>query len=372
MSPSNPRDAMRGAVMAFLLMLVPVAVLSADTGEKIRIAVGHAYVVPSLEDVRTVAIAEPDIADAAVGSARTVIVTAKAAGSTNLVVYTEGGRYRTYDIEAYVPNGDKQVLLHCTIAEVTDAAMRELGLDLVGGHDTKGHAGLDGWLQGGLFTSKITSGPYSPLDPSVPFNFESSADIVLDYFRHDGRLSFETAIKALEQKGDVRTLANPSLLATSGEKATFLAGGEFAYQVVVGTGGSATASIAFKEFGVRLEFTPVVQEDGSIRLKVAPEVSEPDYSRSILGVPPLNTRKVSTIVTLNSGEYLVIGGLKDTRTNKLKRKVPVLGDIPLLGALFTYVRNETSTRDLMVILSPEIVGSLATQPVLPTDQPESK
>jgi pilus assembly protein CpaC len=371
MSPSNPRDAMRGAVMAILLMLVPVAVLSADTEQKIRIAVGHAFVVPSLEDVRTVAIAEPDIAYAAVGSARTVIVTAKSAGSTNLVVYTEGGRYRMYDIEAFVPNGDKQVLLHCTIAEVTDAAMRELGLDVITGTDSK-NAGLDGWLQGGLFTSKITAGPYAPLDPTVPFKFESTTDIILDYFRHDGRLAFQAAIKALEQKGEVRTLANPSLLATSGEKATFLAGGEFAYQVVVGTGGSATPSISFKEFGVRLEFTPVVQEDGSIRLKVAPEVSEPDYSRSILGVPPLNTRKVSTIVTLNSGEFLVIGGLKDTRTNKLKRKVPVLGDIPLLGALFTYVRNETSTRDLMVILSPEIVGPLAVPPVLPTDQPETK
>ena len=371
MSPSNLRDAMRGAVMAFLLMLVPVAVLSADTGEKIRIAVGHAFVVPSLEDVRTVAIAEPDIADAAVGSARTVIVTAKSAGSTNLVVYTEGGRYRMYDIEAFVPNGDKQVLLHCTIAEVTDAGMRELGLDAFGGTDSK-NTGLNGTLQGGLFTSKITSGEYAPLDPTVPFTFESSADLVLSYLRHDGRLGFEAAMKALEQKGDVRTLANPSLLATSGEKATFLAGGEFAYQVVVGTGSSATASIAFKEFGVRLEFTPVVQEDGSIRLKVAPEVSAPDYSRSILGVPPLNTRKATTLVTLNSGEYLVIGGLKDTRSNKLKRKVPILGDIPLLGAFFTYVRNETSTRDLMIVLSPEIVGSLAVRPALPTDRPETK
>lgn len=305
------------------------------------------------------------------GSSRTVIVTAKSEGSTNLVVYDAGGHYKIYDVEVYVPNGDKQVLLHCTIAEVSDAAIRELGLDGVGATNSNVR-GLDGTLFGGVFNSKITSGEYAPLDPTKPLNFESTTDIALRYLHQDGRLGFEAAIKALEQRGDVRTLANPSLLATSGQKATFLAGGEFAYQVVVGTGGAATPSIAFKEFGVRLEFTPVVQEDGSIRLKVAPEVSEPDYSRSILGVPPLNSRKASTVVTLNPGEYLVIGGLKDTRSNKLRRKVPLLGDIPLLGALFTYVRNETSTKDLIVYLSPEIVGPLTARPVLPTDAPGKK
>ena len=373
MSSSNLRDVMRGAAAALLLILVLATVtLAAETHERIRIAVGHSMVVPSTEDVRTVAIAETDIADAAVGSSRTVIVTAKSEGSTNLVVYDAVGRYKIYDVEVYVPNGNKQVLLHCTISEVADGALRELGLDALGAGSSNAR-GLDGTLSGGVFNSKITSGEFSPLDGGSPFTFEgSSTDLMMRYLRNDRTLGFEAAIKALEQHGDVRTLANPSLLTTSGEKATFLSGGEFAYQVVVGTGSSATASIAFKEFGVRLEFTPFVQEDGSIRLKVAPEVSEPDYTRSILGVPPLNSRKASTLVTLNSGEYLVIGGLKDTRTNKLKRKVPILGDIPLLGALFTYVRNETSTRDLMVILSPEIVGPLAVRPALPTDRPETK
>jgi pilus assembly protein CpaC len=371
MSLANHRDAMRGAAMAFLLMLLPAVVLAAGPGEKLRITVGHAVVVPSNEDVRTVAIAEPDIADAAVGSSRTVIVTAKAPGSTNLIVYTEGGRYTIYEVEVYLPNQDKQVLLHCTVAEVTEGALRELGLDGVGAGNSEAR-GIDGTLTGGVFNSKITSGEYAPLDPKKPFNFESSTDIVLSYFRNDGRLGFDAAIKALEERGDVRTLANPSLLATSGEKATFLSGGEFAYQVVVGAGSAATTSIEFKEFGVRLEFTPYVQEDGTIRLKVAPEVSEPDYSRSILGVPPLNSRKASTLVTLRSGEYLVIGGLKDERSNRLKRKVPLLGSIPLLGALFTYVRNETSTKDLLFILSPEIVSPLHAAPELPTDREPAK
>jgi pilus assembly protein CpaC len=370
MSSMKLRDVMRGAALALLLSVIPAAVLAAGPGNVVRIPVGHSTVLPSDEDVRTVAIAEPEIADAAVGSARTVIVTAKKVGSTNLVVYDESGRYRIYEVVAYVPNGDKQVLLHCTVAEVTGDALRELGLDGIMGTQSN-IRGLDGSLSAGAFSSKLVSGDIAPLDPTKDFTFDSDTDIFLRYLRNNGTLGFEAAMKALETRGDVRTLANPSLLATSGQKATFLSGGEFAYQVVVGVGANATASVSFKEFGVRLEFTPTVLENGSIQLQVSPEVSEPDYSRSINGVPPLNSRKASTIVTLNPGEYLVIGGLKDTRTNKLARKIPVLGDLPVLGVFFRYSRDETTTKDLMVFLSPEIVQPTTSAPTLPTDAPET-
>ena len=370
MSSSNLRDVMRGAALALLLTSVfAVGIAGAQTHEKLRIAVGHLEVVPATEDVRTVAIADPDIADAAVGSARSVLVTAKTPGSTNLVVYDAAGRFKIYDVEVYLYNAKKQVLLHCTIAEVTGDAIKELGLDAIGGAKTDHH--MNGTLVGGVYNSKLAPGVQDPLG-SLPFNFESATDIALRYFRNDGRLGFEAAIKALETKGAVHTLANPALLATSGEKASFLSGGEFAYQVVVGIGSGATPSIAIKEFGVRLEFTPFVQEDGSIRLKVAPEVSEPDWSRSVLGIPPLNTRKASTLVTLNAGEYLAIGGLKWKQTNKLHNRIPILGDIPLLGALFQYQRTETTTKDLLVVVTPELVEPGTTMPALPTGSPDGK
>jgi len=370
MSSMKLRDVMRGAALALLLSVIPAAVLAAGPGNVIRIPVGHSTVLPSDEDVRTVAIAEPEIADAAVGSARTVIVTAKTVGSTNLVVYDENGRYRIYEVVAYVPNGDKQVLLHCTVAEVTGDALRELGLDALGAGQTTMRQ-LDGTLMGGIYNSQLITGENAPLDPEKPFSYDASSDLMLKYLRNNGTLGFEAAMKALETRGAIHTLANPSLLATSGQKASFLAGGEFAYQVVIGVGSNAMASVSFKEFGVRLEFTPTVQEDGSIRLQVAPEVSEPDYTRSVNGVPPLNSRKASTVVTLNAGEYLAIGGLKDTRTNKLHRKIPLLGDIPLLGNLFRYERDETTTRDLLVMLTPEIVEPTTSAPALPTDAPET-
>ncbi len=373
MSPADPRDAMRGAVMALLLMLVPVAALSADAGEKLRVAVGHAIVVPSLEDVRTVAIAEPDIADAAVGSARTVIVTAKSAGSTNLVIYTEGGRYRIYEIESYVPNQEKQVLLRCVVAEMTANALHELGLDFWGSGQSNNRA-VDGTLGGGLYTTKVEAPAY-PLLPepkSGEAQGKPGADGFFGYSKNAGNLQLQMEWKALEQSGDIRMLANPSLLARSGEKASFLAGGEFAYQIISGSGSGAAPAIAFKEYGVRVEFTPYVEEDGMIRLKVAPEVSEPDWSRSIFGVPPLNSRKASTTVMLKPGEILVIGGLKQTTSNKLVRKVPILGHIPLLGAFFTYQRDEVSQKELLITVSPELVEASSRVPALPTDPPAKK
>jgi pilus assembly protein CpaC len=368
MSPSILRDVMRGAAVALcLVMTLGASARAEDQGEVVRIAVGHSTVLQSSEEVRTVAVAEPDIADAAVGSARTVVVTARTAGSTNVVVYNEGGRFKVYDVEVYVPNGDKQVLLHCTVSELSGNAVRELGMDIFAAGNTNNRQ-IDGSLGGGVYNSKLTDDA-SPFDGTM--KVQSATDIVVSYVRNDGRLGLQAAIKALEEKGDVRTLANPSLLTTSGKPASFLSGGEFAYQIISGSGTGAAPAIQFKEFGVRLNFTPTVLENGSILLKVASEVSEPDWSRSVFGVPPLNSRKAETVVTLKSGEYLAIGGLRDQRSNKLKHHIPVIGYIPVLGWLFSYSRVETSTKDLLIFLSPEIVQPETSKPAVPTDRPES-
>ena len=131
MPSSNLRDVMRnGALAVAVLMILSAVAMAADVREKLRIPVGHGEVVQSNDEVRTVAIAEPTIADAAVGSARTVVVNGKAPGTTSLVVYNEGGRYKIYDVEVYVPNSAKQVLLHVEVAELTNTALRELGLDV--------------------------------------------------------------------------------------------------------------------------------------------------------------------------------------------------------------------------------------------------
>src|SRR5262245_49170880 len=132
----NPRDVMqRGALAVAALLVIAAPVWAAN--EVLRIPVGRAEVVTSNDEVKTVAIAEPKIADAAVGSARTVVVNGKSVGTTTLVVYNEGGRYKMYDVVVHVPNGDRQVKLRVTVAEINSEAKKELGFDLLGGVTSK-------------------------------------------------------------------------------------------------------------------------------------------------------------------------------------------------------------------------------------------
>ena len=357
------KSAMRSWAGVMVALVALAAAAQAQGRDKIRIPVGRAEVVSSTEDVRTVAIAEPKIADAAVGSAKTVVVNAKSAGTTTLVVYNEGARYKVYDVEVFVPNGDKQVALHVRMAEVNNNAQREIGFDFLGQH-----SGSGGFWQGGLYTTKV-----SP--PSIPLAVGPGTDGFLHYEPEDGNWFLQTQWKALEEAGDLRTLANSTLMARSGEKASFLSGGEIAIPIASGSAGAGvqTVTIEWKEFGVRLNFTPTVEENNSITLKVAPEVSQIDFSNSLqlsgFAVPSLISRKASTTVNLNAGEHLVIGGLKQMEKTKIVRRIPVLGRIPLLGFFFTNTRTENVERDLLVVVSPELVEAAATTlPALPTDR----
>lgn len=359
------------AVRFAALVGLALALAGPARAESIRVAVGHAVVVQSEGEIRTVVIAEPNIADAAVGSERTVVVTAKAPGSTNLIIYNENGRYTSIEVEVYAPSNRKQVLLHVIVAEINASAKKELGLDITGqGSSTV--RWFDGAMRGGLFTTKIAT-------PSDPVGMGPGTDGILSYVGNGQGPSLQLAWKALEQKGDIRTLANPTLVARSGEKASFLAGGEFPVPISQGgtTGSTSNVTIQWKEFGVRVEFTPTVLDDNTVSLTVAPEVSALDFTSLIeisgFRVPAINSRKTSTSVDVRSGEHLVIGGLKQTDRSRTVRKVPVLGDIPLLGLLFKSTTTETQDRELLVIVSPEIVASSTTElPALPTDRPEKK
>jgi len=355
-----------GCVVAALVGSVAMA--WAEVHDRIRIPVGRGEVVTSNDEVRTVAIAEPKIADAAVGSAKTVVVNGKSPGITTLVVYNEGARFKVYDIEVYTPNGDKQVALHVRIAEVNDNAARELGFDYYGDGFTK----EGNFLTGGLLTSKIS--PYTDSPPGLTVG--PATDGFFGFTHNLRKFRFETAWKALETTGDLRTLATPTLVTRSGQAASFLAGGELAIPIAsAAQAGQTNVTIEWKEFGVKVDFTPTVEEDNSITLKVAPELSQIDFSNPLrltgFTVPSLITRKASTVVNLKPGEHLAIGGLKQTEKTKVVKRIPVLGYIPLLGFFFTNTRTEQTTRDLLVVVSPEMVEQASsTVPPLPTDRKE--
>jgi pilus assembly protein CpaC len=186
-----------------------------------------------------------------------------------------------------------------------------------------------------------------------------------------GDTSVDATLDLLADEGLVTVLAEPNLTALSGETATFLAGGEFPIPV---SQDEDTISVEFREFGVRLEFTPTILNDGRISLKVAPEVSELNFADGVaigqagIRVPALNTRRTQTTVELASGQSFAIAGLLQNTTNHDISKLPGLGDLPVLGALFrsdSYRRGET---ELTVVITPYLVRpSESKDMALPTD-----
>jgi len=342
-----------------LLLLLPLpgraqAIDLTQAGSSLDVGVGQSIVLEMSDDVSTVSIADPKVADAAVGSARTVVITGKASGVTTLVVWEEGGRHTLYRVTALDWNASRQVLLQCKVAELNEQRLSEFGLDwIASGRSSK----LEGVLSGGLFVTKVET-------PSNPLILGPTTDGFATYRRDDGSLSLLSTLRAMEQKGAARTLASPTLVALSGDSASFLAGGEFPVPIAKSSTEQGTQiTIEWKEFGVRLHFIPTVLDSNRIRLYVAPEVSAPDNTHAVLlngyVVPGLVTRRITTTVEMRDGEVLVIGGVKQREVKKTTSKFPLLGDIPLVSLLFKHSKTETLDRDLVIVVQPQIVRQLA-------------
>lgn len=167
----------------------------------------------------------------------------------------------------------------------------------------------------------------------------------------------DALINALETRGLARRLAEPNLVALSGQKASFLAGGEFPIPVSQGSNGNVT--VEFKKFGVGLEFTPTVLKDGIINLEISPEVSEIDVSNTVkygdIEIPSLTVRRATTTVQLRDGQSFVMAGLLQSSSEVSRRQFPWLSDIPVLGALFRSVSFRRKETDLVIIVTPRLV-----------------
>src|SRR5262249_40478608 len=179
-----------------------------------------------------------------------------------------------------------------------------------------------------------------------------------------------TTIQLLQSKNLFQILAEPNLMTESGKEASFLAGGEFPYPTIqsVGTGGGGNAvTIQFKELGIRLSFTPILTADGSIHLKVKPEVSTLDFSNAVtlngFVLPALSTRRVESEMSLADGQTFAIAGLVDNRVTELMSKIPGIGDIPILGKLFQSKSLNKSKNELLVIVTPHVVKPLSPDQV---------
>ena len=196
---------------------------------------------------------------------------------------------------------------------------------------------------------------------------------LLNMYLYNSDINIGLTIKDLQEKQILQILAEPTITSISGKTAQFLSGGEFPFPVVQGTSGGLTSiTIQFRPYGVKVEFTPTVNPDGTIHLKVAPEVSALDYTNAVTisgyTIPAISTRRAETEVELKDGQSFGISGLLDRRTIEKLNKVPGLGDLPLLGELFRSKDINRSFTELVVIVTPTVVDLLNgkdTGPTLP-------
>ncbi len=259
-----------------------------------------------------------------------------------------------------VPEGEPQILLKVRFADVERTVSSELGLNLF----STGAANTIGRVTTGQFNPPFTGTVGSQTDANASFSLADALNVFL--FRPD--LDLGATIRALAARNLVQILAEPNLLTSNGKTASFLAGGEFPYPVVQGGGiGFTPVTIQFREFGIRIGFTPNLTSRGTIRLAVAPEVSSLDYANGLLfqgfNIPAIAIRKVQTEIELEDRQSFAIAGLLDNRTAENLTKIPGLGDIPLLGKLFQSRKLNRNKQELLVIVTPEIVRPI------PKDQP---
>jgi pilus assembly protein CpaC len=253
-----------------------------------------------------------------------------------------------------------QILLRVRFAEVSRTALQELGASFF-----TGIAGHENWI--GRTTTQQSAAPEFDNDEGLVFSD------FLNLFFFNTKEQLGGVVRALQTRGLFQSLAEPNLIAQNGKEASFLAGGEFPFPVIQGTGGANTAiTIQFKEFGIRLSFTPTVLVDDLIHIKVRPEVSALDFSNGLsfegFRIPSLTTRRAETELELRDGQTFAIAGLLNNTVTETMSKVPGIGDIPILGLLFRSRAKQKEQTELVVMITPQILrrGSLGAAPTLPS------
>jgi pilus assembly protein CpaC len=275
-----------------------------------------------------------------------------------------------------------EVLIQVKFAEVQRAALTQLGANLLlPGGKTLGAVSTMQYgpptLNGGLLPtpgSGIVTTLANGTTTATSSGFTLSS--LLNIFLYNPQLNLAATVEALQQRNLLEILAEPNLLTESGKEASFVSGGEFPFPVVQGGGAGTvpTVTIQFREFGVRLYFTPVLTPEGNIHLKVRPEVSSLDYSNALTfsgyTIPALSTQRVEAEMELKDGQSFAIAGLVDNRVTQIADKIPGLGDIPILGKFFQSRSLQKSRNELMVLVTPRIVKPLeAAQAPIPPHFP---
>ena len=381
-----------GLIWATLLGGLPVTAALAASGNcaalgslpaVLEVGEGQQQELQSPVAITRIAVGDPKIADVRVNGNQAFLLTGMASGATSLMVWTacstaprqsmvfvQGRATAAMTSAARLPSDDpqlpSQVQTDIRFVEVSRTKLKEAGTSIYG----KGSNNFLFGAPGTVPNTGVTPGvvPLFNIDPRIAAPSIPLANDMFNIVWGGGSSKFLGIVNALEGSGFAYTLARPSLVALSGQSASFLAGGEI--PIPVPSANSNSYSIEYKEFGIRLTLTPTVVSNDRIALKVAPEVSELDYNNGVtIGgtkVPAFTIRRTDTSISLADGESFVISGLISTQNASQVSKFPGLGDIPILGAFFRNSSINREERELLMIVTPHLVQPLAANAPLPS------
>ena len=276
------------------------------------------------------------------------------------------------------PPDNRQVMLQVKFATVDRSTLSQFGVNFFSvNNKLVGSATTQQFPFPRIGQLQFSQGPNG--QPQLGNQTVSVSDLLnLFAFRPD--LNFGATLRLLQDQNLLEILAEPNLITVSGREASFLAGGEFPFPVITNTGTGAQAApvvtIQFRPFGVRLNFTPTVESNGLIHLKVRPEVSSLDFSNALtiqgFLIPAISSRTAETEVELREGESFAIAGLIDNRVTQVVSKLPGIGDAPIIGHLFRTRSNQKANTELLVVITPSFVRPFAPGETPPMPQfPES-
>lgn len=393
----------------------------------LRVMVGKSLLINTTERLRRISITDPAIAFAQVITPTQILIHGKSPGEVSLLIWDELERSRSFDLRvdvdvsacaeeehrvfpdeqivvtpsraaivlsghvsnedvakragelasAYSPKvvnvltfgavGAQEVLLQVKFAEVDRSALTQLGVNFIstGAGNTIGTVTTGQF--GGFGPQTITPGTQTgTTGTTTTTNPATTINNVLNLFLFRSDINFGATIEALQTKNLLQILAEPNLIAVNGKEASFLAGGQFPFPIVQPGAGFTAVTISFKDFGVHLQFTPTIQPNGNIHLKVAPEVSTLDFANALtisgFTVPALSTRRAETEFEVQDGQSFVIAGLIDNRITDIYNKIPGLGDIPILGNFFRSKSLQKSNSELMVLCTVHRISPNAQPP----------
>jgi pilus assembly protein CpaC len=355
---SAARCCLAALVCAVLGLPARVGAQITDTAvTRIDLPFGRSLPIQTPVAIARASVANPEIADVVVIGERDVVINAKAAGETDVLLWGAGGTFRRhYRVSVHSAGDRQQILLGVKIAEVRKDFLRELSISgLYNSKDGSTRAGSN------LFRSDAPLGD----DGSVNIGSEARIFTILSDFGTKNILGF---LETQEQRGNARLLAEPNLMAANKEEASFLAGGEIPIPIAQPgqAGGQAGITIQFREFGVRLNFLPEIVSPEIVKLRVRPEVSSLDFANAVLlsgfRIPALRTRRIESTVDVRRDQTLVISGLFNEERERVRTGIPFLMDIPILGNLFSSTRWQTTETELLVIVTPTVVDPLRPRP----------